>query len=163
MAITAPVSLSKIRAEFGGPGRLSAYVRGGAYVPNTPANSAISTTASGLRMSQFLGASATTAVSIAISPTSISHPYLPNGMSWSQNVTATVTGLSGTLTYAWTWIGTEPATPNLTNPNTRTVTIFATGTDRTFLGNLRVTVRSSATTQTYTASIPVHLQFGIPR
>lgn len=38
----------------------SSYVRGGSYVPNTPANAAISTTVSGLAMSQFLGASSFT-------------------------------------------------------------------------------------------------------
>ena len=57
MAVTSPASLSKIIAEFGGPNNLAAYVRGGAYVPNTSANSAISTTASGLAISQFVGAS----------------------------------------------------------------------------------------------------------
>ncbi len=57
MAISAPASLSKIIAEFGGPSNLSAYVRGGSYVPNTSANQAISTTAAGLAISQFVGAS----------------------------------------------------------------------------------------------------------
>lgn len=54
MAVTAPVSLSKIKAEFVGPNNLSAYVRGGSYVPNISANAAISTTVSGLALSQFL-------------------------------------------------------------------------------------------------------------
>ena len=34
----------------------SSYIRGGSYVPNIPANAAISTTVAGLAMSQFLGA-----------------------------------------------------------------------------------------------------------
>lgn len=58
MAITAPVSLSKIIAEFAGPNNLKAYYRGGPYVPDTTANAAISTVATSLAISQFLGASA---------------------------------------------------------------------------------------------------------
>lgn len=58
MTVTAPVSLSKVKTEFGGPNNLAAYVRGGAYVPDTPANAAISTTAAGLKLSQFVNASA---------------------------------------------------------------------------------------------------------
>lgn len=54
MAVTSPVSLSKVIAEFLGPNNLSAYVRGGSYVPNISANAAISTTTSGLALSQFL-------------------------------------------------------------------------------------------------------------
>jgi hypothetical protein len=57
MAVTAPVSLTKIKTEFSGPNEFSAYVRGGTYVPDIPANSAISTTTTGLEMSQFLNAS----------------------------------------------------------------------------------------------------------
>lgn len=56
MAVTSPVSLSKVIAEFLGPNNLSAYVRGGSYVPNISANAAISTSTSGLALSQFLNA-----------------------------------------------------------------------------------------------------------
>lgn len=57
MAVTAPVSLTKIHAEFGGSAAFSAYVRGGAYVPDGPSeNASISTTTSGLAMSTFEGA-----------------------------------------------------------------------------------------------------------
>lgn len=66
MAITTPVSLSKIKAEFSGPNNFSAYVRGGSYVPNTSTNSAISTTRSGLRMSQFAGASNVTVPDVVL-------------------------------------------------------------------------------------------------
>lgn len=58
MPITSPVSLSKIVSEFGGPGNLAAYVRGGSYVPNISAFNAISATTSGLAISQFLNISA---------------------------------------------------------------------------------------------------------
>jgi len=55
MTIVAPVSMSQIKSEFGGPNNLAAYVRGGTYVP-IGAKNTISTTVSGLAISQFLGA-----------------------------------------------------------------------------------------------------------
>lgn len=58
MPITSPASLTKIVSEFGGPGNLAAYVRGGSYVPNISAFNAISATTSGLAISQFLNISA---------------------------------------------------------------------------------------------------------
>lgn len=69
MTITAPVSLSKVHTEFGAPSNtpLSAFVRGGVWVPNIPANAAISTTAVGLRLSQFLGAMNAPPLTVAIS------------------------------------------------------------------------------------------------
>lgn len=59
MAVTNPPSMSKIVKELGGPGNLRAYVRGGPHVPNIPANSAISTNANTLAISQFVGATGT--------------------------------------------------------------------------------------------------------
>lgn len=49
-------SFSQVKAFFNGPDSLSQYVRGGLYVPDIPANSAISATIAGLRLSQFSGA-----------------------------------------------------------------------------------------------------------
>jgi hypothetical protein len=57
----------EIRFEWTGEtasDKLSDYVRGGTYVPNYPANSAISTTVAGLAISQFLGASNTPVVTL---------------------------------------------------------------------------------------------------
>ena len=59
MAVTAPVSLSKIHTEFGGTAAFSAYVRGGTYVPSHSGTNGISATASGLSFGQFSGASNT--------------------------------------------------------------------------------------------------------
>lgn len=56
MALGNRPSFSEVRSFFGGPVNLSAYVRGGSWVPNIPANSAISTTVAGLKLSQFSGA-----------------------------------------------------------------------------------------------------------
>lgn len=56
MPISQSPSLQEIVSFFGGPANLAAYVRGGPYVPNIPANSSISTTVAGLSMAQFRGA-----------------------------------------------------------------------------------------------------------
>lgn len=56
MPVTTPIGLQKIKTEFSGPNTFSSYIRSGTYVPNIAANSAVSTTVSGLAMSQFLGA-----------------------------------------------------------------------------------------------------------
>lgn len=106
MTVTAPVSLSKIVAEFGGPNNLSAYVRGGAYVPNTTANANVSTTVAGLAISQFLGATNYIPISVTVTPSSVSKTNtgtLPQGPAGpTASVTATVTGGSGTITRSWT-------------------------------------------------------------
>jgi hypothetical protein len=64
MPVTAPVSLTKIKAEFSGPDNFAAYVRNGSYVPSYPANAGISTSVNGLAMSTFLNASDTPPVSL---------------------------------------------------------------------------------------------------
>lgn len=56
MALGTNPNFSQIRAFFGGSANFKDYYRGGPYVPNIPANNAISTTSAGLRMSQFTGA-----------------------------------------------------------------------------------------------------------
>lgn len=67
MAVSANPTLTQVKTEFGGPDNLTAYVRGGAYVPDTPANAAIATTAANLKLSQFANA-----VKTSLPPT----PYL---------------------------------------------------------------------------------------
>lgn len=54
---SAPIGISDIVAEFGGPGGLTDYVRGGPYVPNIPANNGVPTAAP-LDVLDFLGATA---------------------------------------------------------------------------------------------------------
>jgi hypothetical protein len=55
MAVGSPVSFSGVRSEFGtGSTALSAYIRGGGYVANHENNGAISSSSSGLALSQYL-------------------------------------------------------------------------------------------------------------
>ncbi len=72
MAVSTPVTLKKIKAEFSGPNNFSAYVRGGSYVPDNATNSKISTTRSGLRMSTFAGAANVVVPPVELQPVFIS-------------------------------------------------------------------------------------------
>lgn len=54
--VSTPPSLSSVVSVFGGNGALTSYYRGGPLVPNISQNAAISTTAAGLALSQFAGA-----------------------------------------------------------------------------------------------------------
>lgn len=62
-----PISMSQVYAEFGGAGQpLTAFVRGGAYVPNTGTNAGVPT-APPISLQQLLGAAATIPTTINIS------------------------------------------------------------------------------------------------
>jgi len=56
MPVPTPPYLTAIRSEFTGPNNLKAYYRNGSYVPTNQYNMSISTTESGLAVSQFSGA-----------------------------------------------------------------------------------------------------------
>lgn len=97
MSVTSPPSLSKIIAEFGGPSNLGAYYRGGSYVPNTAANAAVATTPTGLRISQFVGATKytpITTVTISGNPTA--------GWGKTTSLTASSNGSATSKSYSWT-------------------------------------------------------------
>ncbi len=67
MPVGNPPTLAAVMAEFGGSGRLTDYVRGGPLVPDIPANAAISTTAAGLKLSQFAGAQKASGGTVSLS------------------------------------------------------------------------------------------------
>lgn len=54
---TGAISLSQVKSEFGGPNNLSAYVRGGTYVPNTGGNVGVATSVP-ITLLSFHGAAA---------------------------------------------------------------------------------------------------------
>lgn len=96
-----PITMDDIVFEFGGPGELGAYLRGGAYVPNTPTNSGVPTSLP-IEMAQLCGASATIPLSISLNKPSVSRIVTVPGGATTPTVTATATGGSGTKTYSWT-------------------------------------------------------------
>lgn len=66
MPVPSSPKLSDLVTEFGGPGNLKAYYKGGTYVPNTPTNAAVSTDPNSLKLSQFAGAA-----KVTFSPTTV--------------------------------------------------------------------------------------------
>jgi hypothetical protein len=139
--------MSSVVTEFGGtaPHSLSEYVRGGAYVTNGPSqNASISTTVSGLNLSQFAGAIKGHTVSLAYSSGSTSCSYTPPGQTSciaTETVAASVSGGVGPFTYAWT----EVSDPNgkYTFPGSTTASTCAvrsTAGDGTWTATVRCTV-----------------------
>lgn len=97
-AVSNPASLSSVVSVFGGPGNLTAYYRGGTYVPNTTKNAAIATTPGALALSQFAGASS---FSASVSPASQSATVATNTTNATSPVyTCTVVGGTN-VTYTW--------------------------------------------------------------
>jgi len=163
MTITAPVSLTKIKTEFGGPNNLSAYVRGGSYVPNTAANANVSATVAGLAISQFLGATNYVNVSASVSPTSISHTGTgttasgPSGSSGT--VTASGSGGSGSYTFSWSRVSGDTNTA-ISSATVAAVTFSRTGcVDGTnYVSTWRCLV-SDGTTSAFTPNVTVTLSY----
>lgn len=102
MTVSNPASLSSANAEFGGNGTLSALVRGGAYVASN-ASATISTTVSGLALSQFNGVTKpSAAVSASVSPGSAGGTYPnTNTSAGSGSVTVSASGGNGSFSYSW--------------------------------------------------------------
>lgn len=67
-----PINLLQVCTEFGAPAGtpLSAFLRGGAWVPNTPTNAAVPV-ALPISLLDLLGASAAPAASVSISPQTV--------------------------------------------------------------------------------------------
>lgn len=131
MALGTNPNFSQVKAFFNGPNNLSAYVRGGPYVPNIPANAAISTTAAGLKLSQFSGADNslpyTPITSVTISGNNGSFAW--NG---SGTLTASSNGSSTSKTFNWTKVSGAAGLYISSGGNTATVTIRDTASNGNF-------------------------------
>lgn len=97
-----PLNRLQINAEFGAPPGtpLTAMVRGGAYVPNTPNNAAVPTTPP-LNMLQFLGTGK--AASSSISPPG-SNQFSTRGNTISVTFTSNVVGGVGPFARSWSFV-----------------------------------------------------------
>lgn len=115
--VSTPPSLSSVVATFGGPGNLTAYTRGGSYVPNVAMNNAVATVAGSLALSQFAGA---TTFSASASPIS-SSKTVPTPTSTGTSNTFTCSVVGGTsVTYTWTKVS---GTGTINSPTSATTTI----------------------------------------
>lgn len=116
--VSNPASMSSVVATFGGPGNLTAYTRGGSYVPNVAMNNAIATTSGSLALSQFNGATTFSASAApALSSRLVSTNYT-NGT--SNTFVCTVVGGTST-TYSWTVVS-GPGIINSPTSSSTTVT-----------------------------------------
>lgn len=113
-----PISLGQVCAEFGAPSNtaLGAFVRGGAWVPNTPANSGVPTSKP-ISLGDLLGASAATPLSASLNTSTTSGSGVHPATVTSGIVICTAAGGTGTYTYSWVLVSGTPLT--VTNPTLR--------------------------------------------
>lgn len=100
MALGTNPPFSTVRSFFGGPANLGAYTRGGGVVPNIPANNAISTTAAGLRLSQFSGADKQANATLSAAGGSMSASGAGNGSGGTVTASIALTPGGGNGSYA---------------------------------------------------------------
>lgn len=103
MAVSNPATLESVYTEFGAPQGtgLSAFLKGGAYVPNTSANASVPT-ALPIQLSQLAGAVKYVNVSASMSPTSIGSSCKLSQEPWTIG-TAHAIASGGTGSYTYTW------------------------------------------------------------
>lgn len=120
------LAFTQIQSEFasrGSSNSFNAYYRGGSIVPNTSGTANISTTASGLAMSQFYGASNYIAMSGNATGSGtfgcVYNKPPASSCTASGTVTANVSNGSGSYSYSWS-ITSGPG--SLSNVNSQTCT-----------------------------------------
>lgn len=106
-----PIDLVAVCNEFGAPTNtpLTSFLRGGAWVPDTPANAGVPT-ALPISLLDLLGASAIDPLSMSLTPSSASDTHFepepaPSTMVLTTNtVTASAIGGSGAVSYLWEYV-----------------------------------------------------------
>jgi hypothetical protein len=150
------LSLTQIIAQFGGPSNLAAYYRGGSYVKNTSANQNISTSASGLAISQFYGASAYVNVSAYISPNPGSGSgsgTQGSGAITSGALTCYPSGGSGSYTYSWSITGVYSlSSQTVSSPSAQSTTFYAVSSGGGYL-TVQCVCSDGTTSSTPTATV----------
>lgn len=152
--VTTPVKLSNVRSVFGAPTgtHLSAFIRGGAYVPNISANSGVPT-ATPIKLSQLGGATNYTPVSASMSPTSLTGSGSgSSGGSSAGPATCTASGGSGTITYTWAYV--SGSTTIVGSPSGNTCTFrYPTGSTGTITAIWKCTASDGTSSSAPTVSV----------
>jgi hypothetical protein len=99
MAVPGSPSLQDVVNEFGGPGDLRSYYRGGPYVPNVAQNQNVSTDPNQLELASFVGAVRYVPMSGNVSP----NPVVGDGGPGSAGTTAYANISNGTPPYSYNW------------------------------------------------------------
>lgn len=118
MAVPAnfPISMQDIYNEFGGQGQpLTAFVRGGAYVPNVAQNNNVPT-APPISLYDLRGAVKTLPLQVSHSPNPINSAFVnepaPATRSMNCGTTITATGGIEPYNYAWSFVSGDAMTNN---------------------------------------------------
>jgi hypothetical protein len=156
-----PITMAQVRAEFGGTAgvtKLSAYVRGGAYVPNTGTNAGVPTSVP-ITLSQLCGASSVV-FSASASPTSVYGSRITPGTATSSSSTATPSGAGGSVTYLWQYVSGDAAiAANTSTSSTTTWSVTVNGANPSRTAVWRCKVTDSVYGITYTNNVTVTLEY----
>lgn len=103
MAVSNPATLESVYTEFGAPQStpLSAFLKGGSYVPNVSANSNVPVSLP-ISLSQLAGAVKYVNVGVTVSPTTVGNAGLSPLI--TPSCTATPTGGNGSYSYTWAYV-----------------------------------------------------------
>lgn len=153
------ISINALKTEFGSSNNsLSAYYRGGGIVPDTPTNASVPTSGV-ISLFNFYGASASTPLSLSVSPgILIAVGTVGAGELSSGPMTVTPSGGSGGYTYAWSVISNNAGG----GFSTGTTSASATYVTSSFLagsGGRQTVVRCTVTSGASSASIDVTLEW----
>lgn len=154
-----PITLAQVCAEFGAPANtpLTAFLRGGAYVPATPANLGVPTSLP-LGLTQLLGASAATTppLSASLWPTAVYGGGQVGATATSDACTASYTGGAGAVSYAWERVS---GSGTIDSPSSATTTFSGTrGTAGDLTGVFRCKVTRGLAIA-YTGNVSMTLSF----
>lgn len=162
--VTNPASLSSVMTVFSGPGNLAAMYKGGSYVPSNTSGS-ISTTASGLALSQFNGVSyPSAALTASVSPSFLSGQTTSNigqthTVTTNSAASVTASGGTGSYTYSWQFVsGSSKITPtNFTSATTYFAATLVWSENESAIYNCKVTSGASTVT---TGNVSIQLGYG---
>lgn len=159
MAVSNPAIMSSVYAEFGAPAGtpLSAFLRGGSYVPNVAANSGVPT-ALPIRLSQLAGA-------VKYVPPVISGPSSASGQvfgtpttqtAFSDPVSFTVSGGNPSPSISWARISGDATTSQNTGGLTNVQWNASVNTNNTKTSVWRLTVNDGVTVVTKDVTVSLN-------
>lgn len=157
---TPPITMAQVRAEFGGTAgvtKLSAYVRGGAYVPNIAANSSVPTSVP-IRLNQLCGATSYYAVA---APASLYKDRNTAGVvTTTPNCVVTVTGSAGSITRSWTRVsGSTAITISSSTGSSVTWSASVSAVNNYYTATWKCTVTDTVKGVTVTNNVVIELAY----
>lgn len=162
-----PISLNDIKAEFGATGTrsITEFYRGGAFVPNTAANSGVPTSGQ-IDLLDFLGAANYAGITAAFANLSATYsdPTNPNPprsrvVYGYPNISAS--GGTGSYTYAWSIVSGPAAISGATTGSG--VTIYATVNNWDVVsGTIQCVVSDGVTSKTFSGTYTLRYEAGQP-